>query len=117
MTAAFCSLWETHDVEDGIMVTLTADYLSPWTTENLVDDLMELVHESGRDNLYLDFDTVKVLASAVQARLLRLDRQLRERGGKLILVNLDPFVTRTFQASRINDLLNVHPEEEVGVSC
>ncbi|MSU80518.1 MAG: STAS domain-containing protein [Gemmataceae bacterium] len=117
MTATFSSLWETHDVEDGIMVALTAEYLSPWSTENLVDDLMEIVRESGRDNLYLDFDTVKVLASTVQARLLRLDRQLRERGGRLILVNLDPFVTRTFQASRVNGLLNVHPEEEVGVSC
>lgn len=117
MNARFNSLWETKDVENGIMVTLTAEYLSPWVTENLVDDLMELIHESGRDNLYLDFETVKVLASTVQARLLRLDRQLRERGGRLILVNLDPFVTRMFHASKIDDLLDVHPEEEVGVSC
>lgn len=108
--------WEVKEVMDGTMVTLTAPESNPIALARMVDELWDLVQASQRPNLYIDFETVKMLASVVLGKLIALDKKLREGGGKLILVNLDPFLYKTFQVTRLTELLDIRPEEGVGVS-
>jgi anti-anti-sigma regulatory factor len=76
--------WEVQDVDDGTIVKLTQYDLDA----AMADDLMELVLESGRPNLYLDLLEVQSLSSAIAAKLFTLDRRLRDNGGRLVLCNL-----------------------------
>ena len=111
----FCSHpWEVRDMQDGTLVTLTARDLDKETVPVLVDDLYELVSESGQPNLYLDLAGIHQLASVVLGKMLALDTRLRQHGGRLVLLNLDPFVYQQFQLTRIIDVLDIRQAETAG---
>jgi anti-anti-sigma regulatory factor len=90
--------WEVQELEDGILVKITHHDLNVQAVAVLANELLELVRESGQARLYLDFGPVHVVASIVAGKLLALDRELREIGGRLILRNLDPVVRQLFEA-------------------
>jgi anti-anti-sigma factor len=52
-------------------------------------------------NVVLDFHDVTYLASAGFRPLLSLQRRVRERGGRLVLCNLDPKVEDVFSLTRL----------------
>ena len=108
MSLHFCTHpWEVKDLEDGTLVELTQRDLDPESVAILVDDLCELVLESGRPNLYLDFARVQMLASVVIGKMISLDKKLHLHGGKLILGNIDSELYRFLQIARITDVLDV----------
>jgi anti-anti-sigma factor len=114
MSLHFCSHpWEVRDVEDGTVVTLLPRDLDIETVPVLVEDLFELVQESGRPMLYLDLGAIRQLASVVTGKLLSLDAKLRQHGGRLILLQIEPLIYRMFQATRLTDVLDIRPAEAV----
>lgn len=82
--------WDVADVADGMLVTVAPRDLDPATLAVLVDDLVDLVRESGRPTLYLDFAGAGVLPSVLAGKLLALYRRLRADGDRLVLLNLRP---------------------------
>jgi anti-anti-sigma factor len=115
MSFHFCSHpWEVRDIDDGTLVKLTSRDLEKETIPVLVDDLFELVQESGQPNLYLDLGGIRVMASIVLGKLLSLDLKLRAQGGRLILTDLDPFLYQMFQATRLTDIVDVRPVTTTG---
>lgn len=112
MSFHFCShSWEVRDLEDGTLVKLSNRDLSKETLPVLVEDLIELVMESGRPNLYLDLENIRLMASVVLGKMVALNTQLGGRGGRLILVNVDPSVYQQFQATRLTEVLDVRRAE------
>ncbi|MBI2803875.1 MAG: STAS domain-containing protein [Planctomycetes bacterium] len=108
MSFHFCShSWEVLDTPDGTRITLTNRDLDPETAAVLVDDLLEVVLESGRPNLYLDFSEIRQLSSVVMGKLLALNTQLREHGGRLILLRLHPMVLEAFRVARLTEVLDI----------
>jgi len=104
----FCShAWEVQDTEDGTRVQLTRRDLDAETESVLVDELFELVQESGRPNLYLDFGQVHMLTSVLIGKMIALNTLLQEHGGRLILMNLDPVMTQSLNEVQLTDLLEV----------
>ena len=95
---ALSHFWEVEDVEDGTSVKLTHRDLDVHTLSILADELAELALESGLPNLYLDFGNVNVMTSVFIGKLFAVERRLRERGGRLILSNIDPALHEVFQA-------------------
>jgi anti-anti-sigma factor len=115
MSFHFCShSWEVRDTQDGTLVKLRQRDLDQETITVLVDELFELVQESGRPNLYLDLAGIRLMASAVLGKVLSLDTKLREHGGRLILVNIDPVIFQMFQAARLTEVLDIHKAEATG---
>ncbi len=115
MSFHFCAhSWEVRDVEDGTLVQLSERDLNKETIPVLVDELFELVSESGQPNLYLDLGDIHLIASVVFGKMLSLDKKLRAHGGRLVLLNLDAFVYRMFQATRLTDVLDVRLAETAG---
>ena len=98
----------------ALLIRLTNRDLDSETIPVLVDDLIEVVLESGHPNLYLDFSQIRMLASAILGKMLSLDTRLREHGGRLIVVNLDPQLYETFQATRLTEVLDVRPDAVAG---
>ena len=77
----------------------------------LVEDLFELVQESGRPNLYLDFASLQQLASVAIAKFIALNTRLSERGGRMILVNVDDDLHDTLEAVALTEVLHIRPRE------
>jgi anti-anti-sigma regulatory factor len=90
--------WQVQGVVDGTVVKLTEQDLRD---PALGDDLLELVRESGRPNLYLDLLEVRSLSSGVASALSGLDQRLRETGGRLVLSNLAPLLSESLQAQNV----------------
>lgn len=82
--------WDVADVADGTFVSIAPRDLDSATLAVLVDDLADLVRESGRPMLYLDFAGAGVLPSMLAGKLLALHRRLRAEGCRLVLLNLRP---------------------------
>ncbi len=104
----FCShAWEVRDLDDGTLVRLTQRDLDAETMTQLVDDLFEVVQESGRPNLSLDFAAVHILASVTVGKLIALNTRLQEHGGRLTLMNLEPVMMQTLQAINLTDVFDI----------
>jgi anti-anti-sigma regulatory factor len=100
--------WEVSNLYDGIMVTVSQQELEPHTIAVLVDELFELVRESGQPHLYLDLGKVRFLASMVTDKLITLDDMMRHMDCRLILCNLDPLILQTLQATPVLERLIAH---------
>jgi anti-anti-sigma factor len=108
MSFHFCShAWEVSHVADGTLVRLTQRDIDAESVHDLVDDLFELVQEDGRPNLYLDLASLHQLASVAVGKLIALNTRLRDRGGRLVLVNVDEALNDTLEAAALADVLEI----------
>src|SRR5262249_30870612 len=90
MSFHFCShAWEVRDLDKGIVVRLRNRDLDPETVPVLVDDLLGLIQESGKQNLYLDFADIGLVSSGALGKLAEFNANLREQGLQLTLLNLN----------------------------
>ena len=113
MSFHFCAYsWEVRHLDEGTQVTLANRDLDHETLPILVDDLQALVEESGRPNLYLDFERIGLISSTVIGKLVELDAHLRDHGGRLILVNVPTHLNGMFEAARLMDVLEIRPREK-----
>ena len=114
MSFHFCShAWEVRDLHDGTVVKLANRDLDPDGVPGLIDELAELVRESGQPNLYLDLGAIGYLPSVVQGNLLALNANLREHGGRLILMNINSLLYESLQAGRLTEVLDIRQVETV----
>jgi len=108
MAFHFCTHpWEVRDVPNGIQVTLTRRDLDPSSVSSLVEDLYEVVLESGQRDLYLDFGEIQMMPSVIIGKVIALNAKLGERRGRVIVINLDPAVHDAFRAARVGDVLDL----------
>lgn len=72
-------------------------------SEKLRDQLLALYLQSAAVHAILDLRAVTYLSSAGFRPLLSLNRQVRERGGQLVLCNLRPDIQEVFTVTRLVD--------------
>jgi anti-anti-sigma factor len=65
------------------------------------EQLLTLYHRAQPAGMVIDFQGVTYLSSAGFRPLLSLQRAVRERGGRLVLCNLDPNVAEVFSVMRL----------------
>ena len=112
MSFHFCAhSWEVRDIDGGTLVKLSSRDLDSATLPVLVDELIELVRESGQADLYLDFADLRRLDSEVMDKLTALDARVHELGGRLILLHVKPMIYETMRGAGITDLLDIRMEE------
>jgi anti-anti-sigma factor len=71
--------------------------------EALRDEMLSLYTGVGAVHAVIDFHKVQYLSSAGFRPLLSLNRQVRERGGRLVLCNMQPQVQEVFAVTRLID--------------
>jgi anti-anti-sigma factor len=77
--------------------TVTGDAMA----DELRDELLALYLSAHAQHVVLDFEGVRYLSSAGFRPLLRLNRQVRERGGRLVLCQLSPEIREIFTVTRL----------------
>jgi anti-anti-sigma factor len=69
--------------------------------EELRDEFLTVCSRAAAQNVILDFQRVAYISSAGFRPLLSLLREVRTRGGRLILCGLQPDVQETFEVTRL----------------
>ena len=112
MAFHFCAhVWEVRDIDDGTLVLLSQRDLDMTTAGMLVDDLIQIVHESGQPNLYLDFSKVQLIPTVIIGKMLALNEKLAEHSGRLIILGLRAVHLEIFEALRLTEKLDLRRAE------
>ncbi len=85
--------------------SVTGDTLA----DELRDELLALYLSAHAQHVVLDFTAVRYLSSAGFRPLLRLNRQVRERGGRLVLCQLAPEIQEIFAVTRLISTTRMMP--------
>ena len=67
-----------------------------------------LAEQAGQGTLRLDFSRVEFLTSMVLAKLITLNKRMKNAGGSLQIVNLNAEVYELFVITRLHTVLHVH---------
>ncbi len=79
-----------------------------WETSRVVGgELAGLVRRPGRHNLRLDLGSVQFLTAAGLSLLVATQKELRARGGRLVLDNVGLLADEVFRAVRLDRLLDI----------
>ncbi len=90
-------------VPKEVVVCLTADLL----TRESVRDAVRLAEEPAGARLHLDLSSVRIPTAGGLGRLIRLHKSLRARGGRLVLLNVQPCAFEVFSLTRLTEVLDV----------
>jgi anti-anti-sigma factor len=85
------------------IVRLHADVL----TGDSVREATRLVDALAGSRLNLDLSTVRIPTAGGLGGLLRLHNAVRARGGRLVLLNVQPWAFEVFAVTRLTEVLDV----------
>src|SRR5262245_58167774 len=115
MSFHFCShSWEVRDLDNGTVVRLRNRDLDVETVPVLVDELLVLVQESGKPNLYLDFADIGLVSEDALRKLGELNTDLRMHGAQLILLNLNSALRNQVETMRPASDFDVRAADAAG---
>ena len=108
------SRWfESEVMGDATVVRFTgAKTLDEQTSRAVAVELSALADKMAGRKLVLDFSAVEYLSSGALGVLLTLNKKLRDLGGNLSLINIEPKLYEILEVTKLNKLLNVsdHPQ-------
>ncbi len=108
MAMHFCAhAWEVSDLDNGTLVALSNRDLTAEATSVLAEELFEIACESDHPNISLDFERIGLVSSVVVAKMVVLDGQLREIGGRLSVVNVNPTLYDLFVYMGLNEVIAI----------
>jgi anti-sigma B factor antagonist len=81
------------------------------------EELHSLVAEEKCPKLLLSFAGVTYLSSAMLGKLISINRQLREKGGKLKLCELCPIIQEVFTLTKLNQIIDIRTTESEGLKA
>ena len=96
---------ETHNV-DGILVAEFWDCfrLDPAPVQDLRAVYEKHLKDRGKPDVAVDLSGVGFAGSAALGNFVALHRVARQRGGRLVLCNVDPTVKEVLRASKLDSL-------------
>jgi anti-sigma B factor antagonist len=80
------------------------------TTREVAEDLYALVDQHGMIDLVLDMTGVRFLSSQMLGTLVNLQRKARAAGGKVVLTEVAPNITRMFRITRLDSVLTIQDQ-------
>ena len=107
------SILEVDDVGDITVVNFTeSKILDEQKIQIMGEQLYGLVNEMNRRKILLNFINVKYFPAAALAKLIALERKIKDVGGKLILCNIYPEIYEIFEITRINRIFIIAKDEQ-----
>jgi anti-sigma B factor antagonist len=95
------------------VVKLTPQALGAGAIPGVREQLTRIV-EGGQQHLYLDLSGVQSVCSIGLGKLVALHRKVQSRGGRLTLFNVNEWIFRILDASRLTQVLEVHRQGKGG---
>jgi len=89
----------------AVRVRLGPDDLDEQNARRCTEELFDLVHLEGYDDLRLDCQDIASISTYALMRLIVLSRCLQEMGGRLRLLNVGPQFRAALYRNRVTSLL------------
>lgn len=99
----------------GVVSFRTSRILDQSNVQQLGDEFSALLSEAGLKKMVLNFSNVHYMSSAVMGKLVRLQKQLDERGGELRLCHISESIREIFEIMRFDDLFDICESEDEAV--
>lgn len=80
------------------------------------DEIGAMVSASSNPKLLLNFDNVEHLSSFALGILIQTYNDIRDKGGQLRLVNIDPQIYEVFKITRLNHVFQIHQTIDEAIS-
>ncbi len=98
-------------VEYGIDVThvqlVDRRILDEGKIAELRESLEPVIEKNGDGRMLLDFVNVEFMTSAMLGLLVRLNKKVREHGGRLGLCNVDPSIREVFEITQLTKIFDI----------
>ena len=78
--------------------------------------LMTMVEESHRTRLLINFEKVEYLSSAVLGKLIKLQKLVNERKGRLVLCGIRPSIYEVFKITNLDRVFIICEDEADGLA-
>jgi anti-anti-sigma factor len=110
--ASFTCPLQFRDLGEKTVVQFTRPgvLLDENNTQAVGDELLAFLASHSPPTLLLDFKNVAFLTSTTLGMLLVLRKELQGRGARLVLTHVAPQVYGVFEATRLHELFEVHPD-------
>jgi anti-sigma B factor antagonist len=104
---------EIEQIGEVAVVSLTnRKLLTEESIKAVREELFQLVDQSNRKNLLLNFSNIEHMSSAVLGILLRLNKRILTAGGKLVLCGIDPQLREVFEITKLDKVFPMYREEQ-----
>lgn len=106
---------QAEDV-DGVKVVrfIQERILDEADIQQLGEELYSFGEESA---LLLNFSEVRFLSSAALGKLIKLDKKIKQGGGKLVLSNIRPEIEEIFSITRLDRLFVIKESQDEGLAA
>jgi len=98
-------------VEYGIDIThvqfIDRKILDEQKIAKLRELLEPVIEKNGTGRMLLDFVNVEFMTSAMLGLLVRLNKKVRERSGKLGFCNVDPGIRKVFEITQLTKVFDI----------
>lgn len=105
-----------EELDAGFVVTLRGE-IDAFTAPSLREDLRALVEERGATAVVIDLGAVTFLDSSALGALVGVLRRLRERDGRLVVVQPETAARRIFELTGLDAVLELHDDRDEAISA
>jgi anti-sigma B factor antagonist len=104
---------DVEDIGDVTVVNFTdRKILDEQHIQTIGEQLFSLVDEAGRRKLLLNFRNVEYMSSAALAKLITLNKKIKEVGGRLVLCDIEPQIMEVFEITKLDRIFSIYPGEQ-----
>jgi len=107
----------TIEEQDGVFVVTLRGEIDAYTAPSLREDLRVLVEERGALVVVIDLASVTFLDSSGLGAIVGTLRRLRERDGRLSIVQPESAASRIFEHTGLDAVLDLHGSREEALSA
>ena len=106
----------TFERTDGVLViTITGSLVDRIAVQDVSDRVTDRLESIDKPKVVICFDHIKEVSSAILGAVLRIDKQIRLKNGRLSLSSMQPSVYAVFQLTRLDTILDIHESTEDAV--
>lgn len=96
---------------DNVRVDLSAQkVLDEAAAQEVREPLLALAHDANAAHLSLDLKGVEYITSSMLETLIQVHRILKDGGGSLILLHLQPQVHEVFEVTKLHELFEIRKD-------
>lgn len=103
--------YQSVEVVDGLVIWRISGFLQDVRMTELKAELQRIL-ESGQVNLILDFDGLKAIDSRGLAFLITVQKELRMKKGRMVMVHLTAHFAALLELTKLNRIFEVFLDME-----
>ena len=102
-------------IEDGPISSvrfLDQNILEENSIQKIGAQILQLIDQTINPKLLMDFQNVEHLSSAALGTLITINNRIKEKGGQLRLVNINPQIYEVFAITKLDKLFKIYEDSD-----